>query len=88
MKKYKAKIIFKDGEIMEIDGVFDTEAEAEEYAIDSISEISQGYEILNMSNPGDYPLDEEVDDEVDGEVEVTEIIYNHPRHWGTGKAKT
>lgn len=83
MKKYTAKIIFDDGETMEIDGVFDTEAEAEEYAIDSISERSQGYEILHMSNPGDYPLEEEVDNEVDYEVEVTEIIDNHPRHWGT-----
>ena len=82
MKKYKAKIIFEDGEIMEIDGVFDTETEAEEYALESISEYRLGCEILNMSNPGDYPLDEEED----VEFEVIEIHHNNPRHWGTGKA--
>jgi len=63
---FKVKLIFSDGDTEELDGVFDAEAEAEEYALESISEYHLGGEILNMSNPGDYPLDEEVD--VDYEV--------------------
>ena len=63
---FKVKLLYSDGDVEELDGVFDTEAEAEEYALESISEYNLGCEILNMSNPGDYPLDEEVD--VDFEV--------------------
>lgn len=68
---FKVKLIFSDGNTEELDGVFDTEAEAEEYALESISEYHLGGEILNMSNPGDYPLDEE--DDVDFElIEIDE----------------
>ncbi len=63
---FKFKLTFSDGDTEESDGVFDTEAEAEEYALEKISEYHLGGEILNMSNPGDYPLDE--DDNVDFEV--------------------
>lgn len=66
---FKVKLIFSDGDTEELDGVFDTEAEAEEYAIESISEYNLGGEILNMSNPGDYPLD----DEINVDFEVIEI---------------
>ena len=63
---FKIKLMYSDGNTEELDGVFDTEDEAEEYALESISEYHSGGEILNMSNPGDYPLDEE--DDVDYEV--------------------
>lgn len=63
---FKARLIFSNGDTLDVDGVFDTEAEAEEYALEAISEYNLGGEILNMSNPGDYPLDEELD--VDFEV--------------------
>jgi len=67
---FKVKLIFSDSDTEELEGVFDTEADAEEYALESISEYHMGGEILNMSNPGDYPLDEE--DDVDFEVIETD----------------
>ncbi len=54
MNKYK--IIF-DNE--EQDEVFDSEEEAEDYALYLISCTKQGAEIMNMSNPGDYEFNEE-----------------------------
>lgn len=63
---FKVKLKFSDGDMEELDGIFDTESEAEEYALESISEYNLGGEILNMSNPGDYPLEEEID--VDFEI--------------------
>lgn len=46
--------------------IFETEEEAEEYGLQSCSDYHAGGEILNMSNPGDYPLDD--NDDVDFEV--------------------
>ena len=66
MAKYK--IIF-DGE--EQDEVFDTEEEAEEYALYLRSCSSTGAEILHMSNPGDYEYDE--DEYEPPEYEIIEI---------------
>ena len=40
------------------DEVFDTEEEAEEYAGYLVGCSRLGAETLNMSNPGDYPLDD------------------------------
>ena len=40
------------------DEVFDTEEEAEEYALYLVGCSNLGAETLNMSNPGDYPLDD------------------------------
>lgn len=64
MEKYK--IIF-EGE--EEDEVFDSYEEAEEYALYLVSCYHTGEEILEMSNPGDYPYDQ--DDEP--EYEIVEI---------------
>ena len=61
MSKYK---IYIDDE--EQDEIFDSEEEAEEYAQYLCSCARTGAEILNMSNPGDYPLDE--DDDADFEI--------------------
>lgn len=66
MAKYK--VIF-DGE--EEDEVFETEAEAEEYALYLCSCTRDGAETLHMSNPGDYDYDEEVYE--DPEYEIVEI---------------
>ena len=66
MAKYK--IIF-DGE--EEDELFDTEEEAEEYALYLCSCKRTGAEILHWSNPGDYDYDE--DDFDEGEYEIIEI---------------
>lgn len=57
MPKYK--ILF-DGEFE--DDVFDTEEEAEDYALYLSSCAKEGAEILNLSNPGDYEADDYDDD--------------------------
>lgn len=51
------------------DDVFDTEEEAEEYGGYLIGCCRTGAETLNLSNPGDYPLD----DYEDPDFEVIEI---------------
>ncbi len=61
MAKYKVVI---DGE--EEDKVFDTYEEADEYGLYLVGCWHTGSEILEMSNPGDYPYDP--DDEPDYEV--------------------
>ncbi len=60
MPKYKVLI---NGE--EQDEIFDTKSEAKEEALYMISCMKEGAETLHMSNPGDYPLeDEEYDYEI------------------------
>ena len=58
MTKYKIILSFSDGEEIERDEIFDTEEAAHEYALYLVGCASTGAEILNMSNPGDYPLDD------------------------------
>lgn len=53
MSKYG---IMFDGELE--DDVFDNESDAQEYALYLESCSREGAEILEMSNPGDYPMDE------------------------------
>jgi len=65
MKKYKIEF---DGELQ--DEVFDSYEAAEEYALYLVSCTRTGAEILNMSNPGDYPYDE--DSFEDPEYEIIE----------------
>ena len=62
MSKYK--VLFNDEEM---DEVFDTEEEAEEYALYLSSCAREGAEILHMSNPGDYD-----EDDYDAEYEIVE----------------
>ena len=64
--KYKVEMHYSDGTVEEEDEIFDTEEEAEEHAQYMCSCYYEGAEILNLSNPGDYPLDP--DDEVDYEI--------------------
>lgn len=66
MAKYQVEMHYSDGTTELDDEIFDTEQEAEEHGLYLCSCYSLGGEILNMSNPGDYPLDE--DDDVDFEV--------------------
>ena len=58
MKEYK--VIF-DGE--EQDEVFDTYEDAEYYVRELIAAYHEGGEILELSNPGDYPYDHSVEPE-------------------------
>lgn len=50
------KLIF-EGE--ELDEVFDTYEETDDYALYMVSCHHEGGEILELSNPGDYPYDPE-----------------------------
>ena len=63
MAKYK--VLFNDEYE---DEVFDTEEEAEEYALYLCSCAKEGAEILHMSNPGDYD-----EDDYDDDYEIVEI---------------
>lgn len=66
MTKYKVVMNYPDGTIEEDDEIFDTESAAEEYGAYLVGCYDQGGEILNLSNPGDYPLD--ADDDADFDV--------------------
>ena len=63
MPKFKVAI---DGEFE--DEVFDSEEDAEEYALYLSSCAREGAEILHLSNPGDYD-----EDDCDDEYEVVQI---------------
>lgn len=66
MSKYKVLIQYSNGASEEDDSIFNTVEEAEDYGNYLISCYYEGAEILNLSNPGDYPLDDF--DEPDFEV--------------------
>lgn len=70
MVKYYVEMFYPDGTSEEDNNLFDTEAEAREHGEYLCSCYHTGGEILHMSNPGDYPLDE--DDDVDFEVYETD----------------
>ncbi len=57
--KWHVSLVFSD-ETVELDEVFDTEEEAYEYGVEMSSNYRTGMDILHMSNPGDYPIDDEV----------------------------
>jgi len=55
---YKVIFTFSDGREEEDDEIFETEEEANDYGLESCGNIVVGREILHMSNPGDYPLED------------------------------
>ena len=76
MPKFKVVINYQNGDTDELDELFDSYEEAEREALEYISNWHTGGEVLELSNPGDYPYnpdDEpdfdiiEVDDEEDNE---------------------
>lgn len=69
MPKYKIVMQFPDGTNEEEDDIFDSEEAAEEYACYLVGCSRVGAETLNLSNPGDYPLD----DYDDPDFEIIEI---------------
>ena len=69
MPRYKIIMQYPDGVNEEQDEFFETEESAEEYANYLVSCSQVGAEILNLSNPGDYPLD----DYEDPDFEIIEI---------------
>lgn len=63
---FKVVLKFSDGSVEEDDEILETEQEANEYGQQQVSSYQAGGEVLNLSNPGDYPLSD--DDDVDFEV--------------------
>ena len=68
MTKYRLEF---EEEFSHENGVFDTYEQALEAVSELESNMSTGAEVLHMSNPGDYPFDEDDDYSVD--YEITEI---------------
>ncbi|WP_344068003.1 hypothetical protein [Nostocoides vanveenii] len=62
---FKVVMQYPDGTSEDEDELFETEAEAEAYGLEQCNNYVVGGEVLHLSNPGDYPLN---DDEVDFEV--------------------
>lgn len=68
MTKYKVVMIYSNGERDEQDEVFDSEWEAEQYALDLVGAYSVGGEVLKLSNFSEFEIDDE-----DPEYEIIEI---------------
>ena len=68
MTKYQVKYVYQNGEEEFEDELFDIEEEAQKAGDYGCNCYHLGGEILNMSNPGDYPLSD--DDDVDFEIIV------------------
>ena len=71
MAKYKVIYHWSDGTEDEEDELFDSEDEAQEAGLYGLSCVKLGGEILEMSNPGDYPFDER--DYEDDDFEIVEV---------------
>ena len=69
MSWFKILMKYADGSDDLQDEVFDSEEAAIEYADYLVSCGHEGAEILELSNPGDYPLDEYED----SEYEIIEV---------------
>ena len=58
MAKFQVLMQYSDGTEELDDEVFDSEEDAEEYGCYLVGCCRTGAETLNLSNPGDYPLDD------------------------------
>lgn len=56
--KYRVELRYPDGEVEPNDELFDNPEDAEQYGLNFCGNYAMGGEILNFSNPGDYPLEE------------------------------
>ena len=59
MAKYRIRSLYSDGEMELLDETFDSYEEAEDAALYQMSCYDLGGEVLNLSNPGDYPLSDD-----------------------------
>ncbi|MCB9196557.1 MAG: hypothetical protein H6598_10060 [Flavobacteriales bacterium] len=66
MSKFRVVINFSDGDTEELDDLFDSYEDAEREALEYISNWHAGGEVLELSNPGDYPY--EPDDAPDYDI--------------------
>lgn len=67
--KYKLRVTYPDGSVFDEDETFDSVDAANDYGEYVLACCREGAEILNMSNPGDYPLD----DYMDPDYEVVKV---------------
>ena len=65
---YKVVMNYPDGTTHEEEEIFRDGKEAEAYGLDQLNNYNTGGEVLRMSNPGDYPLNEDEDDSADFDV--------------------
>lgn len=63
------KVSWEDDDMDDDDPVFETWAEADQYALDQIGNVHTGAEVLHLSNPGDYAEG----DDADPEYEIVEV---------------
>ena len=61
MAKYQVEMRYSDGTRDLDDEVFTSKKDAEEYGLYLLGCCHSGCETLNLSNPGDYPLDDDDD---------------------------
>ena len=66
MLMFKIVMSYSDGTTEEQEEIFETESEAHDFGLVLCSNYEAGGEVLHLSNPGDYPLDD--NDEADFEV--------------------
>lgn len=66
---YKVIMIYPDGNEEEDDEIFDSKSEAREYGEYLRSCSCTGREVLHLSNPGDYPYEDDDDDDIDFRIE-------------------
>ena len=66
MPKFKVVINYQNGDTDELDDLFDSYYDAEQEALEFISNWHAGGEVLELSNPGDYPY--EPDNEPDYDI--------------------
>jgi len=66
MSKFRVVINFSNGDTEELDDLFDSYEDAEQEALEYISNWHAGGEVLELSNPGDYPY--EPDNEPDYDI--------------------
>ena len=55
---FKIVMTYPDGTTEEDEELFDTEEEANEYGLIQLGNYAEGGEVLHLSNPGDYPLEQ------------------------------
>lgn len=67
---FRVVMTYSDGDREELDDVFETESEAEEFGLEQVSNFGAGGEVLHLSNPGDYP---EPSEGIEADYDVSEV---------------
>ena len=88
MAKYQVLMQYSDGTEERDDEIFDTEEDAKEYGCYLVSCNRTGAETLNMSNMGDYPLDDYEDPDFEiVEVDDQQFLFSNIIQFGWWQAE-